>query len=159
MLVADFLFDLSHFLRKEFHRRAALRAHHMMMIASVVLMFVTRYAVVKSHFAGQSTAGKKLQRPVDRGNANARIALLNQSVQFVNRKVFASLKKSSEDRIALFRLFQTHAAEMSKENSLRLADALPRDIQMIVNSLLQHVGWQKKPVAITRPSVANMILG
>ena len=55
MFATDLLFQPVDLRRKEFHRTAALRTHHVMMAAAVVLMLITGDAVVKSHFARQST--------------------------------------------------------------------------------------------------------
>jgi hypothetical protein len=60
VFVADFLFELADFRRKKFDRTAALRAHHMMVAATIVLMFVAGEAVVKRDFAGQTALGKQL---------------------------------------------------------------------------------------------------
>ena len=80
VLVSDFPFDLSDFFGKELHRCAALGADHVVMAAPVVLVLVTRDAVVKGDDTGQSAAGKKLQRAVDSGDADARVGLLDQVV-------------------------------------------------------------------------------
>jgi ABC-type uncharacterized transport system permease subunit len=89
VLVPDFLFDLSDLLREKFDRRAALGTYHVVMIAPVVLMFVTRDAVVESDFAGQSAARQQLKSSIDRREPDARISLLDEAMQFVDRKVFA----------------------------------------------------------------------
>ena len=77
VLVPDFLFDLPNLLREKFDRRAALRTHHVVMIAPVVLMFVTRDAVVESYFAGQSAARKQLESSIDSCEPDTRISLLD----------------------------------------------------------------------------------
>src|SRR5271154_3841303 len=60
VLAANFLLDLCRLRRKEFHRRAALGANHVVMAAAIVLMLVARDAVVKSNFAGQPATGQQL---------------------------------------------------------------------------------------------------
>ena len=91
VLASNFLLDLSYLLGEKLDRRAALRANHVVMTAPVVLMFIARNAVVKRNFAGQSATRQKLQRPVDRGYADARVVFLDQPVQFVDRKMFPGL--------------------------------------------------------------------
>ena len=85
VLASDLLFDFSNLLREKFHRCAALRAHHVVVTAPVVLVLVARDAVMKGNFAGQATTGKQLQGPVDGGESDARVRLLDQSVQLVNQ--------------------------------------------------------------------------
>ncbi len=137
--MAAFL-DRSDLLREKFDRSAALGTYHVVMTAAVVLMLVTRDAVVKGNFAGQSATSQKLQRPVDSGESYARIGFFDQPMQFVDREMFASFKERPQNCVALFGLLQAHATEMLQENSFRLADVLPRDGRLIVDSFLQHVG-------------------
>ena len=77
IFVSDFLLKLSHFLGKELHGTAATGAHHVVVAASVVLMFVARNSVVKGNFGGESTFGEKLESAVDSGVADAGIFLLH----------------------------------------------------------------------------------
>jgi len=140
VLVSDLLLGLSHFFREKLDRSAALSADHMVMAAAIVLMFVTRDAVVKSDFAGQAATGQELQRSIDSGNADAWVGFFHQPVQFVDRKMFTRFEECPQDCAALFGLLQADAFEMPKENSFRFADVLARDGRLIVNSLLQHVG-------------------
>ncbi len=90
---AYFLLQLIHFVGKEFHRTAALRANHVVMAAAVVLVLITGNAIVEGDFAGQSAFGQKLQSAIDGGVTNAGIFLLHQAVQFVGRKVVASFQE------------------------------------------------------------------
>ena len=140
VLTSDLPLDFSDFLREKFDRGAALCAYHVVMTAAVVLVLVTRDAVVKGDFAGQATTRQKLQRPVDGGETDARIGFLDQSVQFVGREMFTSFEEGPQNRAALFGLFESDAFEMLQENSFGLADALRRDGRLIVDSFLQHVG-------------------
>src|SRR6266851_8498572 len=77
VFVSDLPLDRSDLLREKFDRSAALGTHHVVMTAAVVLVLVTRDAVVKGDFAGQSATSQKLQRPVDSGETNARIGFLD----------------------------------------------------------------------------------
>src|SRR5579862_5681751 len=54
ILAPNLLLDVSHLLRKELHRTAALRANHVMVAAAVVLMLEPRNPIVKRYFAGQT---------------------------------------------------------------------------------------------------------
>jgi len=159
VLVPDLLFDLSNFLREKFDRRAALRTHHMMMIAPVVLMFVTRNAVVESYFAGQSAARKQLESSIDRREPDTRVSFLNQPVQFVDGKMFPGFEERPEDSVALPSLLQSDTLQMPKENPFCFADILPRDGRLVVDSFLQHVGRRGNSRMIMNPRVAIMILG
>jgi hypothetical protein len=154
----DFLFKLSDFLGKEFDRSLALGTHHVVMTAPVVLVFIARDAIVESYFASQTATGQKLQRPIDGSETDARIGFLNQSMEFVNRKMFASFKKCPENCAALFGLLQADAFKMLMKNTFSFADVLPRDSQLIVDSLLQHVGGRTHPM-IMHAKGSNMILG
>ena len=95
---------------------------------------------MKSDFAGQPASRQQLQRPVDSGHADARVVFLDQPVQFVDRKMFPGFEEGSQDGVALFGLLQTDALEMLQEDSFRFADVLLRDVRLIVDSFLQHVG-------------------
>ena len=140
VLASDLLLDFSDFLGEKFDRCAALGADHVVMTATVILVLITRNAVVESDFAGQSATGEELQGTVDGGEANARVGFLNQAVQFVGGEVFAGFEESSQNRVALFGLFQADAFEMLAKNSFRFADAFRRDSRLIVDSFLQHDG-------------------
>jgi hypothetical protein len=54
--------------------------------------------------------------------------------------MFPSFKKGSQNRVALLGLLEPNAFKMLKKNAFGFADVLPRDGQLIVNSILQHVG-------------------
>src|SRR5208337_5561090 len=140
VFASDLLLDFSDFLREEFNRSAALGAHHVVVTAAVVLMFVTCDAVVKSDFAGQAATGQKFQRPVNGGEADARVGFLDQAVQFVGRKMFPSFQEGPQNCAALLGLLQADAFEVLQENPFGFADVLARDGRLIVDSFLQHVG-------------------
>jgi len=140
VFVSDLLLDFSDFLREEFDRSAALGTHHVVMTAAVVLVFVTRDAVVKGDFAGQAATRQQLQRAVDSGETDARVGFFDQTMQFVNREMFARFQESPQNGAALSGLLQADALEMLQENSFGFADVLSRDGFLIVDSFLQHVG-------------------
>jgi hypothetical protein len=58
IFAADLLLQLADFRRKELDRTAAIRANHVVMAATVVLMLVTGDAIVESNFAGQAAFGQ-----------------------------------------------------------------------------------------------------
>ena len=80
VFASNLLLDFSDFLREKFDRSTALGTDHVVMAAPVVLVFVTRNAVVKGYFTGQSATRQKLKRPVNGGDSDARVVLLDQPV-------------------------------------------------------------------------------
>ena len=104
VLASDFLFDLSDFWQKKLDRSPALRANHVMVTSSVVLVLEARDPIVKGDLAGESASGQQFQGPVDGRKTDARVFLLDQPVKFIGRKMLASLKKRPQNRIALARL-------------------------------------------------------
>jgi hypothetical protein len=144
VLVPNFVFDFPNFLREKFHRSSAFRAHHVVMTSPVVLVFVTRNAIVKGDFASQPAARQKLQRAIDSGKPNPRIGLLNQPMQFVDGKMFAGFEECPKDGVALPSLLQANAFQMLKKDAFGFADILPRDSQLIVDSFLQHSVQEEK---------------
>lgn len=140
VLVPNFVFDFPNFLREKFHRSSTFRAHHVVMTTPVVLVFVTRNAIVKGDFASQSAAREQLQSSIHSREPDARISSLNQPMQFVDGKMLAGFEESPKDGVALASLLQANAFQMLKKDAFGLADILPRDGQLIVDSLLQHGG-------------------
>ena len=138
VLASNLLLDLSDFLREKFHRGATLGTDHVVMTAPVVLVLVARNAVVKSDFAGQPATRQQFQRPVNGGDADARVVFLDQAVQFVDGKMLPGFEKCPQNGIALLGLLQADALEVLQEYSFRFADVLPRDGRLIVDSFLQH---------------------
>src|ERR1035437_9862001 len=63
VLAANFLLNAFDIARKELHRAAAFGANHVMMVAAIVLLFITGHAVIESNFAGQPALGQQLQSP------------------------------------------------------------------------------------------------
>ncbi len=136
VLVTDLLLDFSHFRREEFDGGSALGANHMVMIAAIVLVLIASDTVVKGNLAGQATAGEKLKRPVNRGETDAVVFLLDEAVQFVGREMLTRFQERAQDGIALLGLLQANAAQMPEEDFLSFADVLPRDTRLIVDAFL-----------------------
>jgi hypothetical protein len=65
VLASDFLFDFSNLLREKFNRSSALRAHHVVMAAPVVLVLIAGNAVVEGDLAGQAALRQQLQGAID----------------------------------------------------------------------------------------------
>ena len=139
MPASNLLLEFAHFRQEKFNRRAALRAHHVMVAAPVVLMFVAGNAIVEGHFTGQAAIGEQLERAVDGGKANMRVLLLDEAVQFVGGEMLASFKERAQNRVALSGLLQADAAQVLEEDVFSLTHVLPRDARLIIDSLLQHV--------------------
>jgi len=135
---ANFLLQQFHFARKKLDGTAALGTNHVVMAAPVVLVFVACDAVVKGHFAGQSTFGQQLQGAVDRGVADSSVFFLHQPVQFIRRKMVARIEKRAQNRVPLRCLLQANPLEMTMENVLRLVHHLARDGGLVIDALLQH---------------------
>ena len=92
----------------------------MVVTASVVLVFVTGDAIMKSDFAGQAALGKKLKGAVDGGKADARIFLFHKAMKFVSGKMFSGFEEGSQDGIPLCGVLQSHALEVRVQDLLRL---------------------------------------
>ena len=58
MLAADLLLELPHLGREELDRPAALRAHHVMVAAPVVLVLEARHPIVEGDFTRQAAVGE-----------------------------------------------------------------------------------------------------
>jgi hypothetical protein len=159
VLASDFLLDLSDFLQEKLYRSAALGADHVVVTTPVVLVLITRDAVVKSDFARQAASSKHFQRPVNGAETDARVGSFDQAMQFVDREMFPGFKEGPQNRIALFRLLQSHAAQMLQQNSFGFADVLRRDGRLIVDSFLQHFGRLGRSRMIMHANGSNMILG
>ena len=140
ILAADLLLKLIDFLTKELDGAAAIRADHVMMAATVVLVLVASDAVVEGDFARQAALGKKLEGAINSGVANARVFFLNESVKFVGRKMVPCLKECAQDCVALSGLFQADALEMAVKNLLSLAHHLAGEVRHVINALLEHEG-------------------
>ena len=108
------------------------------MAAAVVLVFEARDAVVKGDFAGQSALGKKFERAIDRGIADASVFFLDEAVQFIGGKVVAGFEEGAQDGIPLRGLLEAYALEMAVQNALSLAHHLAGDCGLIIDASLQH---------------------
>jgi len=140
ILAANLLLDMVDFLRKKFHRTAALGANHMVMTAAVVLMFESGNAVVEGDFAGQSAFGEQFERAINGGVSDAGVLFLHQAVEFVGGEMVAGFEKGPQDGVALLGLLQADIFEVTMEDLLGLAHHLARDRGLIIDALLQHTG-------------------
>ena len=138
MFASNFLLQAIHFRREEFDGTAAFGAYHVMMAPAIVLMLIASDSVMKRDFTGQPAFGQELERAINGGKSDFGILFLDQAVQFVSGKVFASFQKGSQNRIALFRMLQADTFQMAMQDRLRLANHLSRDAGLVVNSFLQH---------------------
>jgi len=138
ILASDFLFELTNFLREKLYRAATLRADHVVMAATVVLMLIAGNPIVEGYLAGEPAFGEKLQRAVDRGVTDAGVFSLDEAVQFVSGKVIASLQKGAQDRITLGGLLKPDALQVAMEDLLGLPHHLARDRGLVVDALLKH---------------------
>lgn len=105
------------------------------MHAALQAAFVTDNAVLKIHFEGKAALAEELEGPVDSGVADARIAFLDESVQFFSCEVFARLEEDAEDAIAFGALLQTPFAQMIRKDSLCFADQISAIRPHIVHAL------------------------
>ena len=138
IFAANLLLEFADFLGEEFDGTPATGADHVVMAAPVVLVFVTRNAVVEGDLAGQAALGQQLQRAVDGSKPDASVFFLDQAVKFVGGKMIAGLDKSAQDGIALCRLFQPDALQVAMKDLLGFADHLARDGGLIIDALLKH---------------------
>lgn len=111
----------------------------MVMAAAIVLVFVTRDAIVERHFAGETAFGQKLQGAINRRISDAGIFLLDKPVQLVGGQMVASFEKGAQDRIALRGLLEANIFQVPMKDVLGLANHLTRDRRLIVDALLQRL--------------------
>ena len=138
VLAADLLLDAFDAAGKKLHRTAALGAHHVMMIAPLVLVLVARYPVVERNLTGQPAFGQQLERTVHRGEADVLVPLLDQAVELVGGKMVAGVEEGPKNDVALSGVLKADAFEMAVEDGLSLAHHLARDRRLIVDALLQQ---------------------
>jgi hypothetical protein len=138
-LLADLLLQLLQFRSEEFHRTTAFRADHVVMAAAVVLVLVARDAVVEGDFAGESAFGEKFQRPVNGGKADLRVFFADLAVKLIGREMIALLEKGLQDGVALVGVLQPNPLEVLVKDIGRLAEHLPRDRRLVINSFRKHV--------------------
>ena len=110
----------------------------MVMGATIVLVFVTGYAVVECQFRGESAFGKKFESAIDRGETDLWILLLDEAVEFVSRKMVANFEERLEDGVALLGVLESDSFEVSMEDTLGFEEHFPRNAGLIVNPL----GWR-----------------
>src|SRR6266542_1522746 len=134
VLAPDLLLHLLDLRREELHGTSAVRAEHVVVAAPVVLVLVARDAVVEGHFAGQAALGQQLERAVDRGEADARVAALDELVQLFGGKVLVGLQKGAQDGVALAGMLQPHALQVGVEDLLGLADRLIGEDRLIIDA-------------------------
>src|SRR5690242_10641916 len=108
------------------------------MAAPVILVLEAGNAVMERHFAGQATLSQQLERPVNRGKADARVLALHQAVQLVHGEVLARFQKGAQNGVALGRMFQAHPLQVVVQDLLRLLHHFAGEQWLIVNALLQH---------------------
>jgi hypothetical protein len=138
ILQADFLLEMADGLRKKLDGVAATRTYHVVMAAPVVLMLVAGDAVVKGNLARQAAFGQQFQRAIDRRIANAGVFFLHQSMEFIGRKMVASLQKRAQNRIPLRGLLKADLFQMPVQNFLGFARHLARNGRLVIDAILQH---------------------
>jgi len=150
VFASDFMFELANFRREELHRAATNRAYHVVVAAAIVLMFVTRDAVVESNLAGKSAFGEELQSAVNGGETDLGIFLAHQAEELVRGKMLASFQKGVQDRVALGGVFQANPFEVLVKDLLGLANHLSRDAGLVVNALL---GSGRQVIPVVDPQI------
>src|SRR5689334_13875161 len=110
----------------------------MVMTAAVVLMFVSRYAVVKGDFARESTFSEQFESAIDSSDPDAGIALTHELVKLFDGQMLVGFEECEQNSIALLGPFQTDAFEMLLKTILRLAQPFLRDRDRIIDAFLQH---------------------
>jgi hypothetical protein len=136
VLTPDVLLDLFDLRREKFHRTSAVCADHVMVIAAIVLMLVSRDAVVESNFTRQTTFRQKLKRAVHSGEAYLRVLLLDEPVQLICREMITGIKERPQYRVPLLGMLESYPLEMGMEYVFGLAHHLARDRRLIVYSFL-----------------------
>ena len=111
----------------------------MMMAAAIVLMLVTRDAVVERDLAGESAFCQQLQRAIHRSKANARIAFAHELMKLFDGEVLVRFEECEEDGVTLLGPFQADAFEMLLKSILCFTQPFLRDRDWIINAFLQHL--------------------
>ena len=133
---ADVFFEFLDFVGKEFDRAAAISADHVVVAAAIVLVLVTRDAVVEGDFAGEVALGQQLQGAVDGGVTDPGIFLFNEAMELVRGEMLTGLQECLQDRVALGGVLQANTLEVLVQNTLRFADHLGRDGGLVVDALV-----------------------
>src|SRR5258708_1215477 len=97
----DLFFQLVYLRREKLYRRVTFRADHVVVIAAIELVLITRHAVGERNGAGQSAFRQQLERAVNGGEADLGIFFAHEAKKLVGGEVIARLKKSAQDGIAL----------------------------------------------------------
>ena len=146
IFVADVALELFYFTREELDRTATTGADHVVMAAPIVLVLITRDAIVKCHLAGQPALGQQFQRPINGGIADPGVFLFDQAMKFFGGKVLAGLQEGSQNGIALGSLLETNALQMLVENTLRFTHHFARNGGLVIDTFLQHEAvWRAPP--------------
>jgi len=109
-----------------------------MVATPIVLVLVPGNAVVEGHFARQAATDEQLERPINGGDPDLRVALFHQTVQLLRGKVFPGLQEGFKDRVPLLGMFQSDPLQMRMKDLLSVAQRFARDGSMIVNTFRQH---------------------
>src|SRR5690349_16307846 len=80
VFLADLLFQLLEFGGEKLHGATAFRADHVVVSAAIVLMLVSRDAIVKRHLAGKATFCKQFQCAINSGKADFGVFLPHLSI-------------------------------------------------------------------------------
>jgi len=138
VLAADLLLKPIDLRREELDRASAAGTDHVVVAAAIVLMLVARNAVMEGDFTRESTLGQELEGAIYGGKSDARIALTDQLVKLLGGEMLVGLKEREEDGVALLRLLQPDPLQVLMKTVLGFAERLPRNRQLIVNTLLEH---------------------
>src|SRR5215831_7395819 len=119
VFAANLLFQLVDLQRKKFDRGVTLRADHVVMVAAIELVLITRHTVRERYSAGQPAFRQQLERTVNRGEADLGVFLTHQAEKLVSGKMIAGLKKSAQDGVALVSMLEPNALQVLIKNVLR----------------------------------------
>lgn len=111
---------------KELHGVSTYRTNHVMVAAAVQTVFEAGDAVVEFDLRGETALREELQRAINGGVADGRIALSNQVVQFFGGEMVVGSEKDAQDRIALSTVFEPEASYMFTQNAVGIIDQFPR---------------------------------
>lgn len=104
--------------RHELDHRSALGADHVIVMIMVVVVFVVGLAVAKADLTGQPGLSEQFEGPVDRGQPDTVVALVDKGVKVLAGQVGFGAKKDLEDEIALIRAPQTFRLDVLHQNGL-----------------------------------------
>src|ERR1051325_1958208 len=112
IFASNLFFQLVDFRREQFNRRITLSTHHVVVVATIELMLITRHAIRKRNGRGQSTLCQQLERTVNGGKADLGIFFSDQAKQLVRGEMVTRLKKGAQDGVTLVCMLQTDAFEV-----------------------------------------------